>query len=666
MPFDISTAKAPGAGGFDIKTAKPETLAQGQRQDEPLTITSIGAGLGKGFGDVVLGAQGLVGKGLQALGETVTPDQQSIAGLVKGKKDRGLIQSAGDWLVNDAQAGRNKLTGEVAEYKAAHPFATGAGEVGGNIIATLPVGGALASGVRAAAPGLIRVGASAPVVQRVATALETGGFRTGAPAATTMAGKAVDMGIRAAGGAATGGASAALIDPNQAGNGALIGAVLPPAMAGAGKAVGYTGNVLKSLIQPFTEAGQNAIAGNILLKFGQGGPLAVNAAELVPGSVPTLAEATGNAGIAGLQRAARDLRPNAFAAREADNAAARLAAFDGAAGDKTAIAAAEAARENAANALYGQAFQADAMRRSLAQEAQATRAPFAGVGLSGAPEDLATPGLRALAARPMFQKAIEDAKQLAANNGVRLDDPLQSLQGLHYIKQALDDALNPAAKSAMGRNASGAVMGMRDRLAEELAQVSPLYGNARQTFAEMSQPINAMEALQDLRLTNAAGNMTLAKVQNAIGNLERARSAPGVDAAKSISQEQMDTLYAIRNDLLRQDALNAGRSAGSNTFQNISTNNLLANLLPGKLGEVAQARVGTTAGQIGQLLYNKPNEAIRNRLLDMLLDPVAAQGAMVPPRAGPVAQDVNPLFRLLESSTYRAAPAIVAGSGGGQ
>jgi hypothetical protein len=663
MGFDLATAKPATSGGFDLKTAKPAT-AQGQ-QDTPSTITSFGAGLGAEFGKIVLGAQGLVGKGLQKVGEAVAPDQQSIAGLVRGKKDRGMIQSAGDWLVNDAEAGRNKLAGELTPYKDAHPFATGAGQVGTDIIVTLPVGGLVASGMRAAAPALVRVGASAPVVQRLATAVETGGFRTGTPAATTLAGKAADMGVRAAGGAITGGASSAVVNPEEAGTGALIGAALPPALAGTGRVAGYAGNALKALAQPFTEAGQGAIAGNILAKIGAGGPMAVNAAELVPGSRPTLAEATGNAGIAGLQRVARDLRPNAFAAREGENAAARTAAFDGIAGNNALMAAAGAARDDAAGALYGQAFTADAMRRNLAQGAQQMRAPFSGVGLSGAADDLATPGLRELASRPMFKQAVDDAKRLAANKGVKLDDPLQSLEGLHYVKLALDDALNPTAKTAMGRNASGAVMDMRDRLAAELAEVSPLYGNARQTFAEMSQPINAMESLQGLRLTDARGNMTLAKVQNSIAALERARSAPGVDAAKSVSKEQLDTLYAIRDDLLRQDSLGAGRSVGSNTFQNIATNNLLSELLPGPLSALAQSKVGGVLGQAGRLIYSGPNEAIRNRLVDLMLDPAMAQSALGPQPAGLVQKTVkriNPLVEAAGPSVYRAAPVVGSSS----
>ena len=531
------------------------------------------------------------------------------------------------------------------------------GRVGGNVAATLPVGGALGAGVRSVA-ALPRLAGVAPQLGRLATAVETGGMRTGAPVAATLAGKAANMGVRAAGGAINGGVSSALVDPDHAASGAVIGAALPPALAGVGKLARYAGGAAKSVIQPFTEAGQDAIAAKIISKFGEGGPMQVNAAELVPGSLPTLAEATGNAGIAGLQRATRDLRPNAFVERETANAAARNAAFDRVAGDQAAINAASGARDDAANVLYGQAFSADAMRRGLAQEAQATRAPFAGVGLSGAPEDLATPGLRALMARPGFRAAAESAKRLAADNGVHLDDLLQSLQGLHYIKLALDDALNPGAATALGRNASAAVMGMRDKLAEELAKVSPLYGNARKTFADMSQPINAMEALQELRLTDKAGNMTLSKVKNGIQSLDKFRKAPGVHPAKAVTADQLSQLQAIHDDLLRQDFLQAGRSAGSNTFQNIATDNILSSLVPGRVGQALKGKVGGPLGQIGRIAYSGPNEAIRNRLTDMMLTPELAQAALARQQALTGQSALERFLQLpaVEQSLVRIAP----------
>lgn len=596
--------------------------------------------------------------------ERGTEAKNAVSGLAMGVSD------IGNTVLNAAAYLPGKVIPEVAQWNRTRnadfdaiteqnkdSTAFKGGRLAGNIAATLPVGGALASGVRTLAPLALRAGASAPVIEGLANAVSTGGFTTRMPAAATIGAKAANLGIRATGGAITGGASSGLINQDDTATGAAIGAVLPTALGALGPMGSYLGRAAASVVQPFTTKGQEAIAGRIVKKFAEGGPTTINARQLVPGSAPTLAEATGNAGLATFQRGARDINPNAFVAREAQNSGARNALFDSIAGDAGKMEAAGAARDQAAKPLYGAAFTADAMRSDLNRGAQQARAPFAGVGLSGAADDLATPGLRELASRPMFKQAAEDAKRLAANNGVTLDDPLQSLQGLHYIKLALDDALNPAAKSAMGRNASGAVMDMRSKLTDELSKVSPLYGNARNAFAEMSQPINAMESLQGLRLTDAQGNMTLAKVKNAMEGLERTRNAPGVHASKAIANDQMKALEAIHADLLRQASLGAGRSAGSSTFQNIATNNLLSALLPGKFGEVTGGKIGGVLGQVGRIAYSGPNEAIRNKLLDMALDPASAAGALS--AAGPrIPGRFNALLEASAPTLYRAAPAL--------
>lgn len=597
------SAKAPAAGGLE----------------------AFAAGIGRGVGGTALGAQHYVGKGLDAMG----------------------LERAGKWLQEDARTGRAKLEAEVAPYKESSPFTTGAGQLGGEIVATLPVGGLIAKGARA-------VGAAPKLVSSIAS----GGFRTGAPAAAAIGGKAADMATRMAGGAVTGGASAALTDPGSGDTGAAVGGVLPLVLSTLGAGGKYAARAARSIVEPFTETGQQRIAGKILNQFADGGPTTLDVRQIVPGSTPTLAEATGNAGLAGLQRAARDMRPNSFVEREQLNAAARAAAFDRVAGDASAKEAAVLARDDAAKPLYGRAFTADAMRRSLANEATQTRKPFAGVGLSAKPEDLATPGLRELATRPMFKEAVSAARTLAANNGVELKDPLQSLEGLHYIKLALDDALNPEAKSAMGRNASNAVMSMRDKLADELAEVSPLYGTARNRFAEMSKPINAMEALQGLKLTDAQGNITLAKVQNAIFSVKKQIAAPGTNNAKALSKEQLDTLYAIRDDLVRQSKTGLGRSAGSNTYQNLATDNILSTLIPGKAGTLATGKVGNVVGQVGRLAYSGPNEQIRNGLIDMMLDPQKAEAAMLLQRQGPGPIPGGGLLEMLAPTLYRGGPLI--------
>jgi hypothetical protein len=82
-------------------------------------LAAIAGGLGKGFGSTVLGAQQLLGQGAKTLG----------------------LDTVGDWLVNDANQGLKNMQSQIAPYEAAHPVATTAGEIGGAIGATFPVGG---------------------------------------------------------------------------------------------------------------------------------------------------------------------------------------------------------------------------------------------------------------------------------------------------------------------------------------------------------------------------------------------------------------------------------------------------------------------------------------------------------------------------------------------
>lgn len=97
------------------------------------------------------------------------------------------------------------------------------GELGAEIAGTAGVGGTLAKGVRATG-----------ALPKLASAIETGGFRLGAAPAATTAGRVGDLATRAAGGAITGGATAGLINPEYAPTGAVIGGAMAPAVLAAG------------------------------------------------------------------------------------------------------------------------------------------------------------------------------------------------------------------------------------------------------------------------------------------------------------------------------------------------------------------------------------------------------------------------------------------------
>jgi hypothetical protein len=152
----------------------------------------LAAGAGTEFGKLVLGGQRFLGKGLSAVG----------------------ADSAGQWLVEDADAGKRRLDAENAQYKDRSPIANGVGGVGGSIVATLPVGGLLPAALRTAAGAKGVVG----VLPRAAQAA---GIGAAYGALTGTASSNADT----LGGMLTDGASGA-------GSGAIFGGVSSPVAAG--------------------------------------------------------------------------------------------------------------------------------------------------------------------------------------------------------------------------------------------------------------------------------------------------------------------------------------------------------------------------------------------------------------------------------------------------
>ena len=204
--LESALIKADAAGNADdakvfadeIRRMRAES-GYGWQRDNP--AVALGAGLGAGVGQVALGAQHYLGKGLRAVG----------------------LDSAGDWLVNDAAAGKKKLQSELQPYRNASPVSATVGEIGGNIAAT---GGPL----RLIGKGLGAVGSVIPGLAPLGEAVATSGLRAGG-----LTG-ARGFATRAAGGAGAGGISAGLVDPESAGKGAMIGGATPGVLQALGKA----------------------------------------------------------------------------------------------------------------------------------------------------------------------------------------------------------------------------------------------------------------------------------------------------------------------------------------------------------------------------------------------------------------------------------------------
>jgi len=221
----------------------PRNMAEVKADLRKSPFGQAAMGLYRGVADV---SDTLVKGGASAL-DYVMPQEKTLSSLVSPQPTRRDIV--------DAQAAANlkryqQLTGD--------GVIAGTARLGGNVLATYPVGGMVAKPLNMlaeAAPSVARF------IAPVATSIQTGGFNTGMPVATNLGGRAVQTGVRALGGAVQGGITSGLINPEDAESGAYIGAAVPtvvaPVVKGVANVAGKTYDLVKGNM-PDVKAGKLA------------------------------------------------------------------------------------------------------------------------------------------------------------------------------------------------------------------------------------------------------------------------------------------------------------------------------------------------------------------------------------------------------------------------
>lgn len=532
------------------------------------------------------------------------------------------------------------------------------GRVGGQVLATMPVGGAVGQLLKL-------LGAT-----RLGTAVATGGMNTGAEVAPTFAGKAVDLGIRSAGGAINGAASAGMVDSDAASTGAMIGAAAPPVIKLAGKA----GGAAAELVRPFTKGGQDKIVADTLRQFATNPQNVRVAEEIIPGSAPTTVAAAGDEGLAGLSRSLQSSDPRYAAelsSRTSAQNAARTAAMEEVAGNTGKLSIAKQARADATDPLRESVLEAagqvparpvlDSIDRMISNPENAGE--LAQSALSKFRERIAkfAPDGQ-IDARALY----EIRKDINLMLGGKLQGEAGNLRyasgQLKGVKNAIDDAIDQASRR-VELSSSREVVPFGANI--ERAGAAGPYGNQAPRaswkeylgkYEEMSKPINQMEKLDDVLKAISTG--TVDKQGNAVisaAKLNNLLRNQGDELGKVLAPEQIGLLRRLAADLnAGQLAQNSGKAVGSNTVQNLAGVNALENTLGKTLGGTSAAQ--TLLGRFLQLPYGSANRALQDKLGAALLDPKEAARLLNTPEGFALLKELSRGGRL----GYRAAPVLAA------
>jgi len=470
------------------------------------------------------------------------------------------------------------------------------------------------------------------------------------------------------------GAAQGLLTPEEKSSDRLLNAGIGAA-AGAGGVAAVRGLTAaaqgaKALVDPFTDAGRTKIAGRMIERFADD-PAQVAAAKglkSITGAVPTLAEETGDAGIARLQDAIRASDPqiaNRIGQRLADNNAARVGSLQTLAGDSSKRAAAEGAREAATKDLY----------------TQATKAAYTVDGK-----------LSELLDRPAVKQALTRAKTLAENQGRKVDfdvTPTNAFRGmgvpdnntrqitgqsLQDLKMAMDEMLTDPASGFTGK-AGNTIKDLRGQLLNWMEGANPAFKQARTTYRDMSKPLSAMDIGDEVarratsNTSDLAGNprmqanALMGMLRDEPGLIERATGRKGVGQSLSdvLTPEQLNLLRSVAGETDRTAAVaSAGAGPGSATAQRMASQNILQQLI-GPTGMpkswADSAIANTVIGKPFNLIYGGVAEPkIQNALAEALLNPEAARKALASARPGSPRIPDNTLTELLRHSA-RVTPA---------
>lgn len=399
---------------------------------------------------------------------------------------------------------------------------------------------------------------------------------------------------------------------------ALGGGVLAPGAVQT--AAGRTVAGGREVVRPFTEGGREVIAGNVLRQLAAEPDVAALRAAgyeaRIPGYQPTTAQATRDVGLISAETPIRALDVTGkFAAQTSQANQARMAILDRLAKDKDALNAAITKRDEVTTPLREQAFAQSAVTPEILQNSVT-----ATVGKTI--DDILT---SSAGARQPVKNAMEFARSRLADG--------TTPERLYEVRKDLRDA----AQGLLNKEGSAynLAKGELERVIRSIDNVleaeAPGYSEYLRKYATSSRGIERLEAVQDFRkkvLTTTPDPGRVSDYLISQPAFTRAiRAIEDDPKLGGLSRTQFAVLQRVSKDLDDGVLARATKTPGSDTFKNMSTANVIGGIVGKQIFGETSPFLNKVAAPLNWL-YNGTDDAIREVLVDAMLDPKLAARLM--------------------------------------
>jgi hypothetical protein len=430
------------------------------------------------------------------------------------------------------------------------------------------------------------------------------------------------QGAAAAGGAlASGAARESDVGPVGQALGALAGATTAGGAVGSAPVLART---TREIVRPFTEAGREVITGNVLRNLASDAEQAIKAgANYVPkigGYTPTTAQATRDIGLINAETAIKglDVTGGRFATQALEANKAQMAILNRLAKDEDTLKAALTKREEVTSPLREQAFSNSTVDPDTFQSAIA-------LTVNKTIDDiLASP----VGKRQTVMSVMKDAKDDIA----RASTPAELYEIRKDLRAAAQGLLDKSAKDGP---TSGAYRAAKPQLESVIRAVDDAieagatgYKDYLSKYAASSRGIERLEAAQQFRGKVLSTTPDPSRANDyLISQPAFTRAIRAAEKDTNLSTTQLAVLKRVAEDLDSGVLPRATKVAGSDTFKNMST----ANVIGGMIGKQMFGDVPPVLQKISapmNWLYNGTDDAIRELLVNAMLDPKLAATLM--------------------------------------